>query len=959
MKKYRPVCFGSVVAMTCCLAGVGDAWGQCCQNEADINLHNTGCDFIWAGCNVGCALDCCFGACPNSGACNSCKTSCNSNRNSCKDNGPDCVECQDVGESCEIISTYPLGPGKCKDGLNCYFLNLTEAVCGPPKNGGDLFDQNLCVGLYSSPICEIQDLDPSPRTVTFGTSAGAACADAVEIVEVGNIYGRDGDYGCYKTTCSGVQFDCSAGIGVVSGYYTQDFADIAGTDHQSCEEIGSPFANVSSGLCQVFQDVPGCTECCPDIGFESEAGECDEVGGSNSISFGLGFSPVTISFLDCFTETILVGTMNDDCTLDVITGNQAPTCDAGGPYLIECGNPTTSSGAVSASGSSDPDADSLTYLWTTNCPGGSFSSNTAEMPTLTMNSDCCNNCSVTLAVSDGTATSTCQATVGLVDTNAPTLTSSAANSTVECDGSGNAAALADWLGAHGGAVATDTCGAVTFSNDYTALSDTCGATGSAEVTFTAADACGLSDTDCQDGACSTTTATFEIQDTTPPEIETAAANLTVECDGAGNVADLNGWLNTNGGAAATDVCGGFSWSNDFDGLSYACGTTGSATVMFTATDDCLLSSPTGASFAIEDTTSPDLFVDTTRIVATDLECAGAVNVVLPDATGSDVCGGVTISDDRPIDFTAGAVTPVTYTAEDECGNTTSDVLDIAILYGSAIHIEATQHTVGQGAAPGSSKAPLVGIEVCGYDKSDGSCARDVCGGISHQHYQCIVDNCTPTNCCTNPDGTDALTDDNGECMIDLPPGNYLVISADATKTVLPDPLGVSAGGLECGQVKTKHLQQIVKANGKKVPGKTTRLTGSELLIIEPEFVVWDDVDQLYPFVFESVGDWGVTASVSPPEGFISDYEALSAVVDNELEAVQFTITEVGSDLEPTGTTFDVTHKGRNIKVKSSVGIYLTPGYARSRGFDPTKLRARGLIKERQANRSKGKQLGRQ
>ena len=66
-----------------------------------------------------------------------------------------------------------------------------------------------------------------------------------------------------------------------------------------------------------------------------------------------------------------------------------------------------------------------------------------------------------------------------------------------------------------------------------------------------------------------------------------------------------------------------------------------------------------------------------------------------------------------------------------------------------------------------------------------------------------------------------ITDENGEATINLTPGDYVIIATDFsfTKTVLPDPLGVSASDLLCGELKRKHLQQIVKANGKKVPGK--------------------------------------------------------------------------------------------------------------------------------------------
>jgi hypothetical protein len=62
-----------------------------------------------------------------------------------------------------------------------------------------------------------------------------------------------------------------------------------------------------------------------------------------------------------------------------------------------------------------------------------------------------------------------------------------------------------------------------------------------------------------------------------------------------------------------------------------------------------------------------------------------------------------------------------------------------------------------------------------------------------------------------------------------------------------------------------------------------------------------------------------------------------------VEAVQFTITEVGSDLVPTRTTFQVTHGNRRHTVRSEVGLLLTPDYARARGFDVAALEGQGLI----------------
>ena len=254
----------------------------------------------------------------------------------------------------------------------------------------------------------------------------------------------------------------------------------------------------------------------------------------------------------------------------------------------------------------------------------------------------------------------------------------------------------------------------------------------------------------------------------------------------------------------------------------------------------------------------------------------------------------------------------------------------AVVDDGELNISANTHTVGAGTHPGSTKDPLAGIVVCAYDKSEGSCSRDTCGGISHQHYQCIVDSCGTDDgeqifCCT--------TDDNGECAINAPPGDYIAISDDATKTTLPDPLGVSASDLVCQEVMQKHLQQIVKADGKKVPGKTSRRTGSELLVIEPEFIEWTGSQELYPFVFETVGDWEVTTAVTPPEGFVSDYDVLAELVVNEVEAVQFTITDIGSDWVPTEARHTVSHNGRRQVILSRVGVKLASDLAQQKGLD--------------------------
>jgi hypothetical protein len=137
-----------------------------------------------------------------------------------------------------------------------------------------------------------------------------------------------------------------------------------------------------------------------------------------------------------------------------------------------------------------------------------------------------------------------------------------------------------------------------------------------------------------------------------------------------------------------------------------------------------------------------------------------------------------------------------------CGQVTSLSPFVIVEPCAAIEIHAARHTVGSGASPSSSKAPLAGITVGVYDAANGSCARqqDQQGdGISWQEYPAIVVNCSPVQT--------GLTDGNGVATIAVPDGDYIVIShfdSDGDGS-LDQYIGVSAGGVQCGQTTTKHL----------------------------------------------------------------------------------------------------------------------------------------------------------
>ena len=86
------------------------------------------------------------------------------------------------------------------------------------------------------------------------------------------------------------------------------------------------------------------------------------------------------------------------------------------------------------------------------------------------------------------------------------------------------------------------------------------------------------------------------------QIDSGAIDITVECDGAGNAAELNAWLADNGGAVASSICGNVTWTNDFTSLNNnACYSV--TIVTFTATGDCG-SETTTATFIIDDNIPP-------------------------------------------------------------------------------------------------------------------------------------------------------------------------------------------------------------------------------------------------------------------------------------------------------------------------------------------------------------------
>ncbi len=118
--------------------------------------------------------------------------------------------------------------------------------------------------------------------------------------------------------------------------------------------------------------------------------------------------------------------------------------------------------------------------------------------------------------------------------------------------------------------------------------------------FTALDSCG--------NVSAGTIARFTVRDTTAPVWSVSPSSTTAQCDGKGNISQLNNWLASNGGGIVlSDPCNGnvrieHDQVREFD----RCSNTDSTVYRFTAIDCSGNSSTREASFIIVDTRTPTL-----------------------------------------------------------------------------------------------------------------------------------------------------------------------------------------------------------------------------------------------------------------------------------------------------------------------------------------------------------------
>ena len=269
---------------------------------------------------------------------------------------------------------------------------------------------------------------------------------------------------------------------------------------------------------------------------------------------------------------------------------------------------------------------------------------------------------------------TCTQVITVNDTTPPSITCPA-NITVQCDADVPASNTAS-------VTASDNCGTPTKSFVGDSPSGTCPKV--ITRTYRATDGCNNS---------TTCTQTITVNDTTPPSI-TCPASVTVQCDADVPAADTSS-------VTASDNCAGTP-TKSFEGDSPSGTCPKVITRTYKATDVCGNSATCTQTITVSDTTPPSLSCPPDAVVTckTDVPAAATTveELVTQGGSASDNCSavGITFEDGEPSDISScgencGGKLVRTYTATDDCGNTSTCTQTIT--WGTPASAQSAQQVV--------------------------------------------------------------------------------------------------------------------------------------------------------------------------------------------------------------------------------------------------------------------------
>lgn len=165
----------------------------------------------------------------------------------------------------------------CSEGLTCY--------AGIQKCFPDNFepsDRNACFALYDAATANTANNSDITTTYGYGFSASGLAPGGS--TEVGVVYGNEGQYGCYLSTCGGFGFDLS-----ISGFFSigqyRSFDSVAG--ESEVYSVGGSVPVIELG---------------GSVGYvQTKSSPKEPLGSVQVFSMGLGVNPLDLGSLICTT----------------------------------------------------------------------------------------------------------------------------------------------------------------------------------------------------------------------------------------------------------------------------------------------------------------------------------------------------------------------------------------------------------------------------------------------------------------------------------------------------------------------------------------------------------------------------------------------------------------------------------------------------------------------------------
>lgn len=413
----------------------------------------------------------------------------------------------------------------------------------------------------------------------------------------------------------------------------------------------------------------------------------------------------------CGCNTV-VFTCKDNCGNTATCSAQFCVTGPGGLTIGQCSNDTVQCNSPSCSSNFNS--------WLSNHGGCSANENNCNWSNNCKSSSppsCCNSTTVVFTCSDACGnTNTCKGVFCVGSGGNLKITKQASNETVAC-GSSVSSEFSSWLSSQGGATASDN-GTVTWTNNCNVSAPS--GCGCVTVVFTATDNCGNT---------ATTSAQFCVTGAGALTITKQASDENVACGSSSCSSSFSAWLNSHGGATASDNCSSVSWTSNCHVSAPSC--CNSVTVVFTASDNCGNTATTSATFSVGGN-GGNLRI-TKQAQNDNVACGSSVSSEFSAWLAN--YGGATASDNGPVTWTSNckvsapsscSCVTVVFTASDACGNTASTSAQFCVSGAGALTITT----------PARNDTVVCGSSMCNTNfntwlsNHGGAVASDNCSSVS-------------------------------------------------------------------------------------------------------------------------------------------------------------------------------------------------------------------------------------